>query len=160
MKTPQQMYESLPKVTLNRKCPCSKGRGCCEGFDIHCSPSLTADEIKYFKKHHSGKFGLRDSLAVKKNGNCIFVDDKTMMCGIYENRPLDCRMYPLLPMGPYITCNADCVSAKSFERGQVNNKFLVAVLKLLQKQSPEYIMKASAASCMGEGWTVKILGEL
>ena len=35
-------------------------------------------------------------LAKKDNGNCIFLDDKTTKCTIYDKRPLECQLYPFL----------------------------------------------------------------
>ena len=35
-------------------------------------------------------------LAKKENGNCIFLDDNTMRCTIYNKRPLECVLYPFL----------------------------------------------------------------
>jgi Fe-S-cluster containining protein len=35
-------------------------------------------------------------LAKKKNGNCIFLDDKNKKCTIYKKRPLECKIYPFL----------------------------------------------------------------
>jgi uncharacterized cysteine cluster protein YcgN (CxxCxxCC family) len=35
------------------------------------------------------------SLRLKDDGSCIFFDDKLGRCGVYDYRPLDCRLFPL-----------------------------------------------------------------
>lgn len=35
-------------------------------------------------------------LQKKENGSCIFLEDKTLRCTIYEKRPLECQIYPFL----------------------------------------------------------------
>jgi Fe-S-cluster containining protein len=32
----------------------------------------------------------------KSDGNCIFLDDKAVKCKIYDRRPFECMIYPLL----------------------------------------------------------------
>jgi len=78
----------------------------CEGCNNHCcgknkflTPVLLPSEEEKFKKHSRiVKTAHRDIrvLVKKKNGNCIFLDDKTIKCTIYPERPLECQLYPFL----------------------------------------------------------------
>jgi uncharacterized protein len=76
---------------------------CCEGVD---SPPVfstdfnklekigkSSDEYIKYLKLAEGKY--LTQIKKKPNTNqCVFFDSEKKQCGIYENRPLDCRMYP------------------------------------------------------------------
>ncbi|TDI36193.1 MAG: YkgJ family cysteine cluster protein [Acidobacteria bacterium] len=36
-------------------------------------------------------------LLAEKDGTCVFLDEKTKGCGIYANRPTQCRNFPFTP---------------------------------------------------------------
>ena len=76
----------------------SCNNNCC-GKNPHLTPVLMPSEEKKFKKY-SRKIETPHRtifvLAKKENGNCIFLDDKTMRCTIYDKRPLECKLYPFL----------------------------------------------------------------
>ena len=78
----------------------------CQGCNNHCcghnpflTPVLLRSEEEYFKEY-SNKIqtphGEIWTLEKKENGNCIFLEDKTMRCTIYPKRPLECQLYPFL----------------------------------------------------------------
>ena len=50
--------------------------------------------ILYLKDYHIG-FVLHYQLDVKKNGNCIFFNNKIKLCSIYKDRPIICRTFPI-----------------------------------------------------------------
>jgi len=71
--------------------------GCCH------NPSLTpillvSEEEKFADFSRLVQTAFRDMKVLKKreNGNCIFLDDEKRRCSNYENRPLECRIYPYL----------------------------------------------------------------
>jgi len=78
----------------------------CEGCTNHCcgknsflTPVLLPSEEEKFKKYSrviKTSYGNIRVLSKKKNGNCIFLDDKTIKCTIYGTRPIECRLYPFL----------------------------------------------------------------
>jgi len=75
---------------------CSKN--CC-GKIKNLRPVLIPSEEKKFGKNSDiVKIKFRKMLVLKRkeNGNCIFLDDKTSKCKIYSERPLECKLYPLL----------------------------------------------------------------
>ena len=71
----------------------------CPGFC--CSSKtraiLTPEEGEFFKDYAEEvqtSHGTLKVLKQKNNGKCIFYDENTHVCSIYEKRPFDCRMYP------------------------------------------------------------------
>ena len=78
-------------------------QNCCETVD--CAPVFPSDLKKLASiKKNTSKYIKNLKLAdgkhlmqIKKKPNsnqCIFFDGEKKQCMIYENRPLDCRMYP------------------------------------------------------------------
>lgn len=47
-----------------------------------------------FQKRYARKVGIRYSLKEFPNGDCVFFDSKTRKCGVYEDRPRQCRTWP------------------------------------------------------------------
>jgi len=78
----------------------------CEGCNNHCcgknsflTPVLLPSEEERFKEYSEiikTSYGNIRVLSKKKNGTCIFLNDKTIKCTIYGTRPLECRLYPFL----------------------------------------------------------------
>ena len=73
---------------------------CCTGFD---APFLYESDIKRLEDLGKEDFVedievsdfLVKSLKKKENStNCIFWDEETKNCTVYEQRPFDCRMFP------------------------------------------------------------------
>ncbi len=76
---------------------CCVGGRCCSSFDIINSPVLNNDEMTKIREIlNSDEFYIavdKNIYKLKTNNNkCIFL--KNGRCSIYENRPLDCRLYP------------------------------------------------------------------
>ncbi len=81
------------------KINCKKCLKNCCGQIKNLRPILIPSEEKRFKKYsdvHITKFRKLLILKQKKNGNCIFLNDKTKRCTIYSKRPLECKIYPYL----------------------------------------------------------------
>jgi len=52
---------------------------------------LTVDKFETgFVRH----VGIRRSLIELRNGDCVFFDNKTRKCNVYENRPRQCGTWP------------------------------------------------------------------
>lgn len=47
-----------------------------------------------FEKKYVRQIGVRRSLVEYKNGDCVFFDNKTRKCTVYEQRPRQCRTWP------------------------------------------------------------------
>ena len=76
----------------------------CAGCESRCckdpkTPVLLPSEEEKLKKFSTiVKTKFRDMylLGKKEDGSCIFLDDKTMKCTNYDNRPFECQLYPFL----------------------------------------------------------------
>jgi Fe-S-cluster containining protein len=51
-------------------------------------------EVAAFEKKYVRKIGVRRSLVEYKNGDCVFFDNKSRKCQVYEQRPRQCRTWP------------------------------------------------------------------
>jgi Fe-S-cluster containining protein len=54
---------------------------------------LEMDSAK-FEKKYVRQIGVRRSLNEYKNGDCVFFDNKSRKCTVYEQRPRQCRTWP------------------------------------------------------------------
>lgn len=50
--------------------------------------------VEFFEKHYVRRIGIRKSLVEFPNGDCVFFDNKTRKCQVYEQRPRQCRTWP------------------------------------------------------------------
>ncbi|MDF1497519.1 MAG: YkgJ family cysteine cluster protein [Patescibacteria group bacterium] len=78
---------------------CNDCKNHCCGSNPHLTPVLLPSEEERFKENSQiveTPFREMRTLGKKENGNCIFLDDKTTKCTIYNERPLECRLYPFL----------------------------------------------------------------
>jgi uncharacterized protein len=51
-------------------------------------------EVAAFEKKYVRQIGVRRSLVEYKNGDCVFFDNKSRKCKVYEQRPRQCRTWP------------------------------------------------------------------
>lgn len=65
-----------------------------EGAAIAAFLNVTPEEFE--SRYVTGKWRA-PSLKEKYGGDCIFHDEKTNLCRIYEVRPLQCRLFPFWP---------------------------------------------------------------
>ena len=93
---------SQDKFSYSNLCESCTHKSCCTDF---AEPLLFPSDIS--KLEQIGKFNsyFIDEMQIdgksikiikrKDNTNsCVFWDEKKKVCGIYENRPYDCRMFP------------------------------------------------------------------
>lgn len=50
--------------------------------------------IEAFEQQYVREIGARKSLIEYENGDCVFFDNKTRKCNVYELRPRQCRTWP------------------------------------------------------------------
>ncbi len=50
--------------------------------------------VDEFERKYTRKVGIRRSLVEFPNGDCVFFDNKTRKCQVYEDRPRQCRTWP------------------------------------------------------------------
>jgi len=76
------------------KVRCSK---CCWDTQMILTPSdIQRIEKLGYKREYFAFFDGKYWRLKNVNGHCIFLDEKTGLCKIYENRPLGCRAYPII----------------------------------------------------------------
>jgi Fe-S-cluster containining protein len=77
--------------------------GCCIGApgyvwvnkaEIQAMASVLGLEVEQFEKTYVRLVGVRKSLVEYPNGDCVFFDDRTRRCRVYEVRPRQCRTWP------------------------------------------------------------------
>ena len=51
-------------------------------------------EFESFRNDYTRKIGIRRSLKEFSNGDCVFFDNETRKCDVYEARPRQCRTWP------------------------------------------------------------------
>ena len=78
---------------------CSECKKNCCGEIKKLRPVLIPSEEKKFKSSCdviNTPFGDMFVLKRKRNGLCVFFDRTKRKCAIYDKRPLECRLYPIL----------------------------------------------------------------
>ncbi len=96
-------------IQISSKNICTGCRGCCI-FDkdyYFFAPVVTKEEKQILIEKHSkneSDFEEKDGrLQIKlkqftEDKVCPFLNTKTWLCGVYENRPFDCKLYPYVLM--------------------------------------------------------------
>ena len=51
-------------------------------------------EVEFFEKNYVRRVGIRKSLVEFPNGDCVFFDNESRKCQVYEYRPRQCRTWP------------------------------------------------------------------
>lgn len=52
------------------------------------------DDLDRFERQFVRQVGARKSLVEYSDGDCIFLDEHSRKCSVYEARPLQCRTWP------------------------------------------------------------------
>lgn len=85
------------------KFKCSGCGDCCTGSpgyvwvnrdDIAQMAAKTGLPVDEFEEQFVRHVGVRKSLVEYSNGDCVFFDNKSRKCGVYEARPRQCRTWP------------------------------------------------------------------
>ncbi len=51
-------------------------------------------DVEEFQRRYVRLVGIRKSLVEFRNGDCVFFDDQSQTCQVYEVRPRQCRTWP------------------------------------------------------------------
>lgn len=62
--------------------------------DIQAMADAVELDVQEFEKRYVRDVGVRKSLNEYANGDCVFFDNKTRKCQVYEARPRQCRTWP------------------------------------------------------------------
>ena len=83
---------------------CSQCGACCSGSpgfvwvdqdEIRSIANfLGMDDVDEFERQYTKRKGLRVSIREFPNGDCLFLDETTRGCTIYDARPKQCRTWP------------------------------------------------------------------
>ena len=85
------------------KFKCSGCGDCCTGApgyvwvnkaEIEAIADLLGMEFETFQADYTRKIGIRRSLKEFSNGDCVFFDNESRKCEVYEDRPRQCRTWP------------------------------------------------------------------
>jgi Fe-S-cluster containining protein len=122
---------------------CTRCGKCC----THTQMQLTEDDIKRIEKlgFKKEKFVKYDSngFAKLKNieGHCIFYNSFEKKCIIYEDRPIGCKLYPIIYDLQKHTVTVDqlCPSAETVTKREIRRKqkLLISTVKQLFKEAEE-----------------------
>ena len=83
---------------------CSQCGDCCtgapgfvwvNGAEIQAlADEVTGGDVDEFERLYVRKVGIRRSLVEFPNGDCVFFDNQTRKCGVYNARPRQCKTWP------------------------------------------------------------------
>ena len=82
---------------------CSQCGDCCTGApgyvwvngeEIRALAELVKLDLEAFEEKYVRKVGIRKSLVEFPNGSCVFFNDATRKCTVYDARPRQCRTWP------------------------------------------------------------------
>jgi Fe-S-cluster containining protein len=82
---------------------CSQCGNCCTGApgfvwvkksEIEALAALRDQDVAAFEKEYVRNVGIRKSLREFSNGDCVFFDNESRRCLVYDARPRQCRTWP------------------------------------------------------------------
>ena len=82
---------------------CTQCGDCCTGApgfvwvnqaEIQALAETTGQEVADFERTYVRKVGIRKSLRELPNGDCVFFDNGSRKCTVYDARPRQCRTWP------------------------------------------------------------------
>lgn len=85
------------------KFSCTGCGDCCTGApgyvwvnkaEIETIAGLLKLPVEEFEDQYTRKIGIRRSLKEFPNGDCVFFDNESRKCGVYEGRPRQCKTWP------------------------------------------------------------------
>ena len=95
---------NLPWYADGLKFQCTGCGDCCTGAPGYVwvnkqeiadlAEELGFDDVEKFEDKYVRKIGIRKSLVEFPNGDCVFFDNGTRKCAVYQQRPRQCRTWP------------------------------------------------------------------
>ncbi len=99
----KQSSNSTPWFQEGLRFKCTACGDCCTGApgyvwvnqqEIDGLAERLAMDVDSFEAKFVRKIGVRRSLIELEGGDCIFFDNQSRKCTVYENRPRQCRTWP------------------------------------------------------------------
>jgi len=80
-------------------------------------------DVESFEEKYVRKIGIRKSLVEFSNGDCVFFDNETRKCDVYEARPRQCKTWPFWDsnLKSKETWEETCVSCPGSGTGKLYN---------------------------------------
>ena len=116
---PKSVFGDLKYVEVKFSCmACGQ---CCIGTEMELLPE-DIDRLEalgyrledFAVRGRDGVWRLRNI-----NGHCVFYDEESKKCKIYEYRPIGCRLYPLIYDGSRVTVDKQCPAWHTVPRSEV-----------------------------------------
>jgi len=107
---------------------------CCIGTEME----LLWEDIERITKlgYRVEDFAAEKDVVRLKNvgGHCVFYDEEKRECRIYENRPIGCRLYPLIFDGERVTVDKTCPAWDSVSKSEMERlaDYVVEFLREVQ----------------------------
>lgn len=85
---------------------CTQCGDCCTGApgyvwvkrsEIEALAEAIHIDVEEFEKRYVRRVGIRKSLVEFPNGDCVFFENKSRTCQVYNARPRQCRTWPFWP---------------------------------------------------------------
>ena len=95
--------ESEPWYKDGLKFKCSGCGDCCTGepgyvwvnkAEVAKLAEIVEVSVEEFEEQYTRKVGIRRTLKEYSNGDCVFFDNESRKCGVYEGRPRQCKTWP------------------------------------------------------------------
>jgi len=111
---------------------CSGCGDCCTGApgyvwvnkqEIAAMAVIVDMDVESFEEKYVRKIGIRKSLVEFSNGDCVFFDNETRKCDVYEARPRQCKTWPFWDsnLKSKETWEETCVSCPGSGTGKLYN---------------------------------------
>ena len=100
---PKKIDSEEPWYKDGLKFSCSGCGDCCTGApgyvwvnkaEIEAIAALVKLPVEEFKEQYTRKVGIRHSLNEFGNGDCVFFDNESRKCEVYDARPRQCKTWP------------------------------------------------------------------
>jgi uncharacterized protein len=117
---------------------------CTETEMLLCKKDITRLEKKGFSQAQFVNFDKHGYATLKnREGYCVFYDFKNHRCGVYEDRPSGCRVYPvILDEDTGIILDEICRSRNTISNGEMGRKGK-RVVRLLEVIDAEALQRCS-----------------
>ncbi len=109
---------------------CTQCGDCCSGApgyvwvnqeEIDALAALLGMESDVFEQKYTRRVGIRRTLVEFPNGDCVFLDEQTRKCTVYDARPRQCRTWPFWESNLKTpeTWQRTCETCPGCNRGQI-----------------------------------------
>jgi Fe-S-cluster containining protein len=121
---------------------CSKCGACCQETEMLLSKK---DIDRLIKKDYSKKFFMRRDeegyiTLRNQNGHCVFFEVKNRKCKIYKDRPIGCRLFPIIfDEAKGVITDKVCPAFRSWTENdkKIMGKKVIRLLKKIDREAKQ-----------------------